>query len=112
MSPLIDCRPSTDASIDFGAELASPTVLADPLLVFNRMRREDPVHRSRALGAWLVTRFDGEVHTHYEDERWFGTRIKHRMKSNWLKMYDKFGLILRVETVINSPKEFWVYRTQ
>jgi hypothetical protein len=34
------------------------------------------------------------------------------MKSNWLKMYDKFGLILRVETVINSPKEFWVYRTQ
>ena len=34
------------------------------------------------------------------------------MKSNWLKMYDKFGLILRVETVINSPKEFWVYRTR
>ena len=27
-------------------------------------------------------------------------------------MYDKFGLILRVETVINSPKEFWVYRTR
>jgi hypothetical protein len=57
-------------------------------------------------------RFDGEVHTQYEDERWFGTRIKHRMKTNWLKMYDKFGLILRVETVINSPKEFWVYRTR
>src|SRR5438270_4039647 len=34
------------------------------------------------------------------------------MKSNWLKMYDKFGTILRVETVINSAKEFWVYRTQ
>jgi hypothetical protein len=34
------------------------------------------------------------------------------MKTNWLKMYDKFGLILRVETVINSPKEFWVYRTR
>ena len=43
-------------------------------------------------------------------KRWFGTRLKHRMKSNWLKMYDKFALILRVETVINSPKEFWVYR--
>jgi len=64
------------------------------------------------LGRKWDRRFDGEVHTHYEDERWFGTRIKHRMKSNWLKMYDKFGLILRVETVINSPKEFWVYRTQ
>jgi hypothetical protein len=66
----------------------------------------------RFLGRKWDRRFDGEVHTHYEDERWFGTRIKHRMKTNWLKMYDKFGLILRVETVINSPKEFWVYRTQ
>ncbi len=64
------------------------------------------------LGRKWDRRFDGEVHTHYEDDRWFGTRIKHRMKSNWLKMYDKFGLILRVETVINSPKEFWVYRTR
>ena len=64
------------------------------------------------LGRKWDRRFDGEVHTQYEDERWFGTRIKHRMKSNWLKMYDKFGLILRVETVINSPKEFWVYRTR
>src|SRR3954449_12772221 len=64
------------------------------------------------LGRKWDRRFDGEVHTHYEDDRWFGTRIKHRMKSNWLKMYDKFGRILRVETVINSPKEFWVYRTQ
>ena len=66
----------------------------------------------RFLGRKWDRRFDGEVHTHYESERWFGTRIKHRMKANWLKMYDKFGLILRVETVINSPKEFWVYRTR
>src|SRR3954449_5357398 len=64
------------------------------------------------LGRKWDRRFDGEVHTQYEDERWFGTRIKHRMKTDWLKMYDKFGTILRVETVINSAKEFWVYRTQ
>src|SRR5512142_3161425 len=64
------------------------------------------------LGRKWDRRFDGEVHTHYEDDRGFGTRIKHRMKTNWLKMYDKFGRILRVEMVINSPKEFWVYRTQ
>ena len=31
-------------------------------------------------------------------------RIKHRMKNNWLKMYDKFGLVLRIETVINNPQ--------
>jgi hypothetical protein len=64
------------------------------------------------LGRKWDRRFDGEIHTHYEDDRWFGTRIKHRMKTNWLKMYDKFGRVLRVETVINSPKEFWVYRAQ
>jgi hypothetical protein len=64
------------------------------------------------LGRKWDRRFDGEVHTHYEDDRGFGTRLKHRMKSNWLKIYDKFGVILRVETVINSPKEFWVYRSR
>jgi len=32
------------------------------------------------------------------------------MKNNWLKMYDKFGQILRVETVINNPREFRVRR--
>src|SRR4029079_15508311 len=64
------------------------------------------------LGRKWDRRFDGEVHTEYEDGRWFGTRIKHRMKTNWLKMYDKFGTNLRVETVINSAKEFWVDRTQ
>lgn len=64
------------------------------------------------LGRKWDRRFDGEVHTHYEDERWFGTRVKHRMRRNWLKMYDKFGLLLRVETVINAPQEFYVYRTR
>jgi hypothetical protein len=32
------------------------------------------------------------------------------MKDNWLKMYDKFGQVLRVETVINDPTEFRVRR--
>jgi hypothetical protein len=64
------------------------------------------------LGRKWDRRFDGEVHNHYEDDRWFGTRIKHRMRTNWLKMYDKFGQILRVETVINRPQEFSVYRTR
>jgi hypothetical protein len=34
------------------------------------------------------------------------------MTKNWLKMYDKFGRILRVETVINRPQEFSVFRTR
>ena len=42
--------------------------------------------------------------------RWPGARIKHRVKNNWLKMYDKFGWVLRIETVINDPREFRVRR--
>jgi hypothetical protein len=64
------------------------------------------------LGRKWNRRFDGEVQTEVKTDRLLGTRIKHRMTRNWLKMYDKFGLILRVETVINRPKEFFVHRTR
>ena len=64
------------------------------------------------LGRKWDRRFDGVVQTEVKTDRTLGTRIKHRMTSNWLKMYDKFGRILRVETVINRPKEFSVYRTR
>jgi len=64
------------------------------------------------LGRKWDRRFDGDVQTEVKTDRLLGTRLKHRMTKNWLKMYDKFGLILRVETVINRPKEFWVYRTR
>jgi len=37
-----------------------------------------------------------------------GARIKHRVKENWLKMYDKAGTVLRVEMVINNPEYFKV----
>ena len=37
-----------------------------------------------------------------------GTRVKHRAKMNWIKMYDKAGSVLRVETVINQPDAFKV----
>jgi hypothetical protein len=62
------------------------------------------------LGRKWHERFNGEVHTHCQSKREPGARIKHRMKNNWLKMYDKFGLILRVETVVNQPGQFKVYR--
>ena len=54
--------------------------------------------------------FTGEVMTDVKTEREPGARIKHRRQGNWLKMYDKFGLILRIETVINQPGEFKIFR--
>jgi hypothetical protein len=62
------------------------------------------------LGRKLTGNFLGEVLTSCQKQRQPGARIKHRVKENWLKMYDKFGLILRVESVINQPAEFRVRR--
>jgi len=37
-------------------------------------------------------------------------RIRHSVNGNSLKMYDKEGQVLRVETTINHPRQFKVYR--
>jgi hypothetical protein len=53
---------------------------------------------------------DIEVHTDLQqfEESW---RLKHWVDSNSQKMYDH-GNVLRVETTINDPKGFRVYRTK
>lgn len=61
------------------------------------------------LGRKLTGHFQGEVQTHV-GRRVEGVRIKHQMKSNKLKMYDKAGSVLRIETTINDPREFRVWR--
>jgi hypothetical protein len=38
------------------------------------------------------------------------TRVKHVVKGNWIKMYNKHGIVLRIETVINRPREFRTFR--
>ncbi len=66
------------------------------------------------LGRKWHGKFEGEVVTDQFDHgfngRLPGRRVKHRMKRNWLKMYEKAGWMLRVETVINDPEEFRVRR--
>ena len=61
------------------------------------------------LGRKLSGHFRGEVENDYK-RRLPGARIKHRMKANCIKMYDKFGSVLRVETVVNHPYEFKIRR--
>jgi len=62
------------------------------------------------LGRKLRGNFEGEIVSDLTDfaGRIPGCRIKHRVQQNWLKMYDKAGLVLRVETVINNPEVFKV----
>lgn len=58
--------------------------------------------------------FEGPLSTQFSDltrKRIPGVRVKHQMKGNRIKMYNKSGSVLRVETVINSPEEFKVRKT-
>jgi len=54
-------------------------------------------------------RFNGEVNT-TRPIRPEGVCVKHRLNRNTLKLYDKQGSVLRVETTINDTSEFGVHR--
>jgi hypothetical protein len=75
-------------------------------------------HALRAFSAENVVRFLGhkclpsknEVDTRYLcARRPESRRIKHYLRRNWIKMYDKWS-VLRIETVINNPTDFKVLR--
>ncbi len=63
----------------------------------------------RFLGKKPHPNFQGEVVSHYTT-RPEGIRLKHALKANSVKIYDKQGSVLRVETTINDPSDFKVYR--
>jgi hypothetical protein len=63
------------------------------------------------LGRKIRSFFEGEIVSDSSDlsfKRIPGARIKHRVKQNWLKMYNKAGSVLRLEMVINEPEGFTV----
>lgn len=65
----------------------------------------------RFLGRKLHPSFQGEVVSDFK-ARPEGIRIKHRVGQNSVKAYDKQGSVLRVETTINDPGGFKVFRTK
>ena len=60
------------------------------------------------FGRKLDRRFQEELVSDAR-KRYQGFRIKHKMKSNQVKMYDKYSC-LRIETTINNPHEFKILR--
>ena len=60
------------------------------------------------FGRKLDPKFQGEVVSDAR-KRYQGFRIKHKMKSNQVKMYDKYSC-LRIETTINDPYEFKILK--
>lgn len=96
----------------------SPETLAE---LYPRLIR----HGISALGSPDVMRFlghrlpaHGGVNGHFQGEvvsdlrtRPEGIRLKHRVGANSIKMYDKQGTVLRVETTLNDAHALKVYRT-
>lgn len=78
-------------------------------LVRTAIHTVKPEHVATFLGRQLDERFAGEIgndfHTRIE-----GTRIKHHMGRNSIKMYDKLGRVLRLETTSNDVTFFKHYR--
>lgn len=63
------------------------------------------------------TQANGRVHGNHQGEvlstlkhRPEGLRLKHQANGNSIKLYDKQGSVLRVETTLNRPHQFRVYR--
>jgi hypothetical protein len=81
-------------------------------------------HGIQHFGSTDVLRFlghkvqaNGHVHGNHQGEifsslkrRPEGLRLKHQANGNSVKLYDKQGSVLRVETTLNRPHQFRVYR--
>src|SRR4029077_19964294 len=66
-------------------------------LMYTAIHTVKPDNIATFLGKKLNVHFEGELGTRY-NVRIEGTRIRHSMDKASLKMYDKFGQILRIET--------------
>lgn len=120
------CRPlglSYDWSVDqseYATDIMfkSPAALASiyPQLVQHGIQHCGSAEVLRFLGRIVPTH--GHVHRLYKGEvetslqhRPEGVRLKHFASGNSIKIYDKHGQVLRVETTMNHPEAFRVYRT-
>jgi hypothetical protein len=80
-----------------------------PLLLRHAMFQFGSEEVMRFLQRRTDRRFAGEVSSDLQ-RRVEGIRVKHRVEENSIKMYDKQGSVLRIETTINNPRRFKVRR--
>jgi hypothetical protein len=80
-----------------------------PALIDHAIKQFHSEDVLRFLGRRNNSQPKGEVRTSLQ-RRVEGLRIRHWVEENSIKMYDKAGSVLRVETTINKPKRFQVRR--
>lgn len=96
---------ATDVMFRDDASLAR----AYPPLVRHAMQAFSCEDVLRFLGKKLDGHFKGQVRCE-QRRRPEGVRVKHWVDENSIKMYDKQGCVLRIETTINNPRRFRVRR--
>jgi hypothetical protein len=80
-----------------------------PALVRHAMEHFKSEDVMRFLGRKAHGCFTGELTTSFKD-RPEGVRVKHWVRGNSVKMYDKAGSVLRIETTIARTSDFKVLR--
>lgn len=101
----------------YQSEWATDIVFRDPrslATVYPALVRHAALHlRSPDVMRFLAQKapgnFTGEIVSSFKD-RAEGVRVKHWVNGNSIKMYDKAGSVLRVETTIAQPGDFKVFR--
>jgi DNA-binding transcriptional ArsR family regulator len=116
------CPVTRDLDIDYHWSIMQVKYATD--IVFRRREELQPIYDSLIrtaihavkaddistfLGRKLSPLYEGEAGNRY-NIRIEGTRIRHSMGPVSIKMYDKFGQILRIETVANDVSFFKHHR--
>ncbi|MGI6448857.1 MAG: MarR family transcriptional regulator [Desulfitobacteriia bacterium] len=78
-------------------------------IVHTAIHSVKPDNIATFLGAKLHWKYEGEMGNQF-NQRILGTRIKHHMGAVSIKMYDKFGSVLRIETTANDVSQFKISR--
>lgn len=80
-----------------------------PRLVWGAIATFSTPRIMRFLGKRYRANFEGAA-TSYYTQRPEGLSVKHQVEGNGLKMYDKGGTLLRVETTLNNPRHIKIFR--
>jgi hypothetical protein len=99
------------------AEYATDLVFKDqrtlqafyPHLLEALIQAVKPADVATFLGRKLHGNYQGEMGNRF-NVRWLGSRIKHQMGPVVIKLYDKFNIVLRIETTVTDVSFFKQYR--
>jgi len=78
-------------------------------IIKTAMHTVTPENISSFLGKRFSIQYEGEIGSKY-NQRILGTRIKHQMGETSVKVYDKFGSVLRIEVTSNDVSKMKVFR--